>query len=171
MGVATAIIGHTIAATDTIARTTEAIIGRTMGIIGRTMVAMGIVSRTMVAMGVRPFTLPYHQFRSPSVAATGKPRAGRGGTYSADRRNRSALCPSLFAWQRKKPVCVNVAQGERRLSLLSKIEITSALVLLTRKSIRGNLVAPNLKDGSSLDGDASSCGRPVRAFAGIGAGQ
>jgi hypothetical protein len=37
--------------------------------------------------------------------------------------------------------------------------------------IRGNLVAPNLKDGSSLDGDAPSCGRPVRAFAGIGAGQ
>jgi hypothetical protein len=37
--------------------------------------------------------------------------------------------------------------------------------------IRGNLVAPNLKDGSPLDGDASSCGRPVSAFAGIAAGQ
>jgi hypothetical protein len=30
-----------------------------------------------VIMGVLPFTLPYHQFRSPSVAATGKPTAGR----------------------------------------------------------------------------------------------
>ena len=57
MGVATAIIGPTIAAMDTIARTTEA-----------------IIDRIMVAMGVRPFTLTYHQFRSPSaVAAIGNP--------------------------------------------------------------------------------------------------
>ena len=47
------------------------------------MVAMGIVSRTTVAMGVRPFT-PYHRFRSPSAAATGKPTAGRGGPYSPE---------------------------------------------------------------------------------------
>ena len=35
--------------------------------------------------------------------------------------------------------------------------------------IRGILVASNLKDGSSLDGDASSCGRLLSHWAGIGA--
>src|SRR4029453_15568540 len=48
------------------------------GTIGRTMVARGTVRRTMaVNIGDRPFTLPYDLFRSPSVAATGKPTAGR----------------------------------------------------------------------------------------------
>jgi hypothetical protein len=48
------------------------------GTIGHTTVAMGTVSRTMaVNIGDRPFTLPYDLFRSPSVAATGKPTAGR----------------------------------------------------------------------------------------------
>jgi hypothetical protein len=52
--------------------------GRCGCTIGRTMVAMGTVSRTMaVNIGDRPFTLPYDLFRSPSVAATGKPTAGR----------------------------------------------------------------------------------------------
>ena len=75
-----------------------------MGIIARTMVAMGIVSRTMLAMGVRPFTLPYHRFRSPSVAATGKPTAGRAGPYSLEAscnnevaHLRAPRCSAMFA--------------------------------------------------------------------------
>ena len=52
------------------------IIGRITGataIIGHTTGAMGIIGHTMGAM-VRPFTLPYHQFRSPlAVADTGNP--------------------------------------------------------------------------------------------------
>ena len=51
--VATAFIGHTTGA---------------IGIIGHTMGAMGIVGHTMGAM-VRPFTLPYRQFGSPSAVA------------------------------------------------------------------------------------------------------
>ena len=64
--------------TSTVAITEVAtgIIGRitgAMGIIGHITAATDIIGHTMGAM-VRPFTLPYHQFRSPSaVADTGNP--------------------------------------------------------------------------------------------------
>jgi hypothetical protein len=66
--VATGIIGRTTGAMGIIGRITGA-----MGIIGRITGATAIIGHTMGAM-VRPFTLPYHQFRSPSaVADTGNP--------------------------------------------------------------------------------------------------
>jgi hypothetical protein len=71
-GVPTAIIGRIIATMDTIAR------------IGRTIAAMDTIARIIEAMGVRRFTSPYHQFGSPSAAATGNPTARRGGPYSAE---------------------------------------------------------------------------------------
>jgi hypothetical protein len=76
--VATGIIGRITGATGIIGRITGAmgIIGHitgAMGIIGRITGATAIIGHTMGAM-VRPFTLPYHQFRSPSaVADTGNP--------------------------------------------------------------------------------------------------
>ena len=61
--VATGIIGRITGAMGIIGRITEA-----TAIIGHTTGAMGMVGHTMGAM-VRPFTLPYHQFRSPSAVA------------------------------------------------------------------------------------------------------
>jgi hypothetical protein len=61
--VATGIIGRITGAMGIIGRITGA-----TAIIGHTTGAMGMVGHTMGAM-VRPFTLPYHQFRSPSAVA------------------------------------------------------------------------------------------------------
>ena len=75
-GVATAIIDRTIEVMDTIARIGTIAAMDIIAHIGHTIGAMDI-ARTTEAMGVRRFTSPYHQFGSPSAAATGNPKAER----------------------------------------------------------------------------------------------